>query len=250
MRPYREWLGADSYEATNALAGSFVSDRIEDYYLNPWELGYGSFVKFDHDFMGRDALEAIDPAAQRTKVTLAWDPEDLGKLLASPADPDGPGYQFFDLPNANYGSSNYDSVVDSDDNVDRAVAVHRGTPSTSAGPVTGNDQPGRPARRRGACHLGRAGRWQPEDDRPTARAACRSGDREPGSVLEDGSRDLPSGLAHRGHRELTRPEVSWAADGSAAPDACATWRASLGFALGRRRPAMHTTTTTDAAPGC
>jgi vanillate/3-O-methylgallate O-demethylase len=117
LRPYREWLGADSYEATNALAGSFVSDRIEDYYLNPWELGYGSFVKFDHDFMGRDALAALDPDAQRRKVTLAWHPDDFGKLLASPADPEGPGYQFFDLPNANYGSSNYDSIVDSDENV-------------------------------------------------------------------------------------------------------------------------------------
>ena len=53
---------ADGYEATNALAGSFVSDNIEDYYLNPWELGYGRFVKFDHDFIGRDALEKIDPA--------------------------------------------------------------------------------------------------------------------------------------------------------------------------------------------
>ena len=61
LRAYREWLGADSYEATNALAGSFVSDNIEDYYLNPWELGYGSFVKFDHDFIGRDALAAHRP---------------------------------------------------------------------------------------------------------------------------------------------------------------------------------------------
>jgi vanillate/3-O-methylgallate O-demethylase len=94
-----------------------VSDRIEDYYLNPWELGYGSFVKFDHDFIGRDALEALDKDAQRRKVTLAWDPEDFGKLLASPADTTGPGYQFFDLPNANYGSSNYDSVIDADDRV-------------------------------------------------------------------------------------------------------------------------------------
>ena len=45
LRPYREWLGADSYEATNAIAGSFVSGDIRDYYTNPWELGYGSFVK-------------------------------------------------------------------------------------------------------------------------------------------------------------------------------------------------------------
>ncbi|MDR7303778.1 vanillate/3-O-methylgallate O-demethylase [Haloactinomyces albus] len=114
MRPYREWLGADSYEAMNALAGSFVSDRIEDYYLNPWELGYGPFVKFDHDFVGRDALEAITPETQRRKVTLAWNAEDVTTLLASPLNQDGPDYQFFDLPNANYGSSNFDSVVDAE----------------------------------------------------------------------------------------------------------------------------------------
>ena len=113
-RAYRQWLPAASYEATNALAGSFVSDSIEDYYLTPWELGYGSFVKFDHEFIGRDALERIDPASQRRKVTLAWNDEDLAKIWASFLDRDTPGYQFFDLPNANYGSSNYDSVVDAD----------------------------------------------------------------------------------------------------------------------------------------
>ena len=103
-----------SYEAINALAGSFVVGRIDDYYLTPWELGYGSFVKFDHDFVGRDALEQIDPEQQRKKVTLAWNDEDLAKILASVIDREGPGYQFFDLPNANYGSSNYDAVIDAD----------------------------------------------------------------------------------------------------------------------------------------
>ena len=113
LRAYREWLPAEGYDATNAIAGSFVSDKIEDYYLNPWEMGYGSFVKFDHDFVGRSALEAIEPEKQRRKVTLAWNADDVAKLLASPVT-DGPDYQFFDLPNANYGPSNYDSVVDSD----------------------------------------------------------------------------------------------------------------------------------------
>ena len=47
-------------------------------------------------------------------MTLAWNPDDLGKLLATPADPVGPGYQFFDLPNANYGSSNFESVLDAE----------------------------------------------------------------------------------------------------------------------------------------
>ncbi|MGW9402684.1 vanillate/3-O-methylgallate O-demethylase [Arthrobacter sp. NPDC055585] len=117
LRPYREWLGADSYEATNAVAGSFVSENIEDYYLTPWELGYGSFVKFDHDFIGREALEAMDPAAQRRKVTLAWNAEDLGRIFTSQLDTEQTPYKYFDLPLANYGSSNYDSVIDADDNV-------------------------------------------------------------------------------------------------------------------------------------
>ncbi|MBD7996813.1 aminomethyl transferase family protein [Arthrobacter sp. Sa2CUA1] len=116
LRPYREWLGADSYEATNAVAGSFVSADIEDYYLTPWELGYGSFVKFDHDFIGREALEAMDPAAQRRKVTLAWNEEDLGRILTSQLDTTGTPYKYFDLPLANYGSSNYDAVIDADGN--------------------------------------------------------------------------------------------------------------------------------------
>jgi vanillate/3-O-methylgallate O-demethylase len=114
LRAYREWLGADSYEATNAVAGSFDSTDIEDYYHTPWELGYGSFVKFDHDFIGREALEQIDPASQRKKVTLAWNAEDLGTILSSVLDPDEVPYKYFDLPLANYGSSNYDRVIDAD----------------------------------------------------------------------------------------------------------------------------------------
>ncbi len=112
LRSYREWLPAASYEATNALAGSFVSEDIEDYYLNPWELGYGHMVKFDHDFHGREALEQIDPETQRKKVTLEWNNDDMTELFASVFAPEGEGYQFFDIPNANYGSSNFDSVID------------------------------------------------------------------------------------------------------------------------------------------
>lgn len=114
LRPYREWLGADSYEATNAVAGSFDSENIEDYYHTPWELGYGSFVKFDHDFIGREALEKIDPATARKKVTLAWNEDDLGQILTSVLDPQDLPYKYFDLPLANYGSSNYDRVIDAD----------------------------------------------------------------------------------------------------------------------------------------
>jgi len=114
LKAYREWLGADSYEASGAIGGSFVSDNIEDYYLNPYEIGYGPFVKFDHDFHGREALEALDKTNQRKKVTLAWNAEDMAKIFASLFDADGENYKFFDLPLANYASTNADRVIDAD----------------------------------------------------------------------------------------------------------------------------------------
>lgn len=117
LKAYREWLAPDSYEATGSIGGSFVSDNIEDYYLNPWEMGYGFFVKFDHDFHGREALEVLDKDSQRKKVTLAWNPEDMTKVISSMFDPDGEQFKYFDLPLANYASSNYDSVIDADGSI-------------------------------------------------------------------------------------------------------------------------------------
>ena len=83
LKGFREWLGADSYEATGSIGGSFVSENIEDYYLNPWELGYGPFVKFDHDFVGREALERMANETHKTKVTLALDPQDVQRAMSS-----------------------------------------------------------------------------------------------------------------------------------------------------------------------
>ena len=110
MKAYRQWLPANGYEATGSIAGSFVSSNIEDYYVTPYDMGYGPFVKFDHDFIGREALERMDKASQRRKVTLAWNGEDVAKIVSSLFVGDKT-YKFFDLPNANYGSANYDSVI-------------------------------------------------------------------------------------------------------------------------------------------
>ncbi|NWG52623.1 MAG: aminomethyl transferase family protein [Hydrogenophilaceae bacterium] len=110
MKPYRQWLPANSYEASGSLGGSFASDDIEDYYVTPYDLGYGPFVKFDHDFIGREAIEKMDKRAQRHKVTLAWNKEDVVKVLASMFD-DEPIYKYIDFPLANYASSNYDRVL-------------------------------------------------------------------------------------------------------------------------------------------
>jgi vanillate/3-O-methylgallate O-demethylase len=111
MKKYREWLPATGYEATASIGGSFVSSNIEDYYLTPYDLGYGPFVKFDHDFIGREALEKKAKESQRRKVTFAWNGDDCAKIFASLFVPGGEHYKFFDLPLANYASSSYDSVM-------------------------------------------------------------------------------------------------------------------------------------------
>lgn len=112
MKKYREWLPANGYEGTGSLGGSFVSPNIEDYYLTPYELGYGPFVRFEKDFVGRGALERMvkEGRPQRKKVTFEWNGDDLGQVLASVCQRDADPCKFFDLPIANYASSSYDMV--------------------------------------------------------------------------------------------------------------------------------------------
>jgi vanillate/3-O-methylgallate O-demethylase len=110
MKAYRQWLPANGYEATAALGGSFDSSNIDDYYLTPWDLGYGNFVKFDHDFTGRAALERIAKEPHRRKVTLAWNTEDVLRIFRSMFEP-GDVYKYLDLPLTNYASLSYDAVL-------------------------------------------------------------------------------------------------------------------------------------------
>jgi len=111
LKAYRQWLTTKSYEATASLGGSFNSDDIAQYYLTADDLGYGPFVKFDHDFVGRVALEKIAGKPRRRKVTLVWDGEDFARVFRSLSDSDGDIAKYLDLPLANYASLPYDKVV-------------------------------------------------------------------------------------------------------------------------------------------
>ncbi len=111
MKAYREWLPATGYEGTGSLGGSFNSSNIEDYYLTPYELGYGPFVKFDHDFIGREALEKIAGQPHRKKVTFAWNADDVGKIFRAMFEPGVDKYKYIDLPLSNYASASYDKLL-------------------------------------------------------------------------------------------------------------------------------------------
>jgi vanillate/3-O-methylgallate O-demethylase len=114
LKGYREWLGDDSYEANGSIGGSFVSDDIADYYLSPFELGYGIYVKFDHDFVGREALEKMKGNTNRKKVTFGWNAEDVMKVIASAFQPGETAAKWIDFPLSIYASSSFDKVMQGD----------------------------------------------------------------------------------------------------------------------------------------
>lgn len=110
MKPYREWLSASSFEALSSVGGSFVSDDVEDYYLTPWDLDYGRVVKFDHDFIGRDALETMADGPHRRKMTLVWNPDDVAAIFRGLMDYEGLAPKHMEMPAAHYAAHPYDKV--------------------------------------------------------------------------------------------------------------------------------------------
>ena len=110
MKAYRQWLPAEGFEANASLGGSFYSDNIEDYYQTPWDLGYGMHVKFDHDFIGRKALEQIANTPHRKKVWLVWNDEDVAKIFASMLGT-GDHYKYMEAPGSQYSSLPFDKVL-------------------------------------------------------------------------------------------------------------------------------------------
>jgi glycine cleavage system aminomethyltransferase T len=110
LKAYREWLPADGYEAKASIGGSFYSDNIEDYYLTPWDLGYGHIVKFDHDFIGRAALEKKANGPHRRKVTLALDTDSVLKVLATAFHKTNRA-KFVEFPSAVYSMHPFDRVL-------------------------------------------------------------------------------------------------------------------------------------------
>lgn len=116
LKSYREHLPATGYEAASTLGGSFFSPDIEDYYLSPWDLGYGRLIHWDHEFVGRDALLRQKDEPHRAKVGLSWNREDVSEAaLAALFAEDGNRTRYFELPSIPFSTFQYDSVRVGDD---------------------------------------------------------------------------------------------------------------------------------------
>jgi glycine cleavage system aminomethyltransferase T len=114
MKPYREWLDPRGLEGQASLEGSFDAEDIEDYYATPWDLGYGNIIRFDHDFIGRDALEGLADQPHRRKVWLVWDSRDVMAVFERSLFGEGTQPRILDLPNAEYGTLIFDKVLAGD----------------------------------------------------------------------------------------------------------------------------------------
>lgn len=64
------------------LTGS-VGDELEIRFKTPYDVGWGFLVNFNHDFIGKQALEEFSKNPKTKLVTLEWNPDDLGEIFAS-----------------------------------------------------------------------------------------------------------------------------------------------------------------------
>lgn len=110
LADYRKWLSDRSFEATASIGGSFHSERIEDYYIEPWDAGY-SFIDFDHDFIGRGALLAKKEETHLKKMTLVWDNDDVISIFRSQFNEGDERCKFMEAPAAYYATFPFDTVL-------------------------------------------------------------------------------------------------------------------------------------------
>lgn len=79
------------------VSGSVDPLNVRSRCRTPVEVRWANMVKFDHDFSGREALEAEIANPRRTTVTLRWNHEDVLDVFASLLRGEET-YKVFDLP--------------------------------------------------------------------------------------------------------------------------------------------------------
>ena len=92
------------------LFGSYEGKDIKDYYRSPLELGWKYGVKFDHDFLGRAALEKEAANPKRIIRTLVWNSDDVIDVYASMFKK-GEHYDFIEFPRYQRGGMYVDKVL-------------------------------------------------------------------------------------------------------------------------------------------
>ena len=125
MKEYRDEFQAamPGFAATFNIAGSFEGEEISDWYRSPVELGWAKNIKFDHDFIGRKALEPEIANPRRVMRTLIWNSADVVDVYASLFRESRP-HDFMEMPRDQRGFMYADKVLKNGKSV--GVATSRG----------------------------------------------------------------------------------------------------------------------------
>lgn len=87
-------LELDSYYRFTGSLGTDKSQRL----VNPVEMGWGGMINFDHEFVGKAALQEIKANPARKLVTLEWNTEDILDIYRSGLTPGSVPYAPMDGP--------------------------------------------------------------------------------------------------------------------------------------------------------
>ena len=100
LAAYREFLRSIGLNLLywSRVAGSYTKDN-KQLQLTPYELGWGWLVNFDHDFIGKDALQKFKKLGPKKQISLVWDKEDCIDVYASLLREET--YEQMDLPRSN-----------------------------------------------------------------------------------------------------------------------------------------------------
>lgn len=79
------------------LSGSIDPGNLRARFRTPFEVNWGWMAKFDHEFIGKEALEAEATDRKRKTVTLRWNSEDIMDVFASQFE-QGEEYKNFEFP--------------------------------------------------------------------------------------------------------------------------------------------------------
>jgi len=80
--------------------GSIDPSNKRARFRTPVEVGWESSVKLDHEFLGRDAVEAELASPARTIVTLEWNSDDVMDVYASHFRGEGEDFSYLGMPTA------------------------------------------------------------------------------------------------------------------------------------------------------
>jgi glycine cleavage system aminomethyltransferase T len=100
-----------AFAKTAKVGGSFEGREPSDYYRSPVELGWTKNIKFDHQFLGREALEEEVAHPKRTIRTLVWNAEDVMDVHASLFRKEQKPYPFMDMPRDQRSLMSADKVL-------------------------------------------------------------------------------------------------------------------------------------------